>query len=496
MRASESPGKAPEAGFETHHARPVLGICVAMGFTTLLDQTIFGLALPRLRDSLHASPDELQLIVSVYSIAFGIALVPAGRLGDLIGRRLLFLVGLVMFSGFSLVGGLADTAQVLIVARLLQGVGAGMINTQVLGLIQDLFRGDSQARALGRYASAGGLAGLAGPVLGGLILALTPAEVGWRLMFLVNVPFGVVIFYLALRHLPHGRASTGRFSVDGMGLVLLSAVTLFSMLATLQQADTLLSARSLLLAAIGAAALFLMWERHYQRRGGSPILGAGLTGSPGYVLGTLVAMFQFAGGTTFGMVTTLFFLDGLKTGPLLFALLSIAPAMGMMVSSARSWRFAARFGRMGVVAAIAAYMAALVLLGAGVLLLPARGILLLYPLLGLLLGASGGLIHAPNQAMALAEVGAGEGRGTAAGFFQLSQRLASSIGMSWGIGLFLDGAKAHGGLLAWRHAFAEALVLILGLLGAALAAALGDWIRRRRIHAMRVGALGGATGLD
>lgn len=484
------------AEFDSHHARPVLGICVAMGFTTLLDQTIFGLALPRLRDSLHASPDELQLIVSVYSIAFGIALVPAGRLGDLIGRRLLFLIGLSMFSGFSLVGGLAGSAQVVIAARLLQGVGAGMINTQVLGLIQDLFRGDSQARALGRYASAGGLAGLAGPVLGGLILALTPAEVGWRLMFLVNVPFGVVIFYLALRHLPHSQSSGARFSIDGVGLLLLSAVTLFSMLATLQNANALLSARTCLVGAIGGAVLFVLWERRYQRRGGSPILGAGLTGSPGYVLGTLVAMFQFAGGTTFGMVTTLFFLDGLKTGPLLYALLSIAPALGMMVSSAHSWRFAARYGRMGVAVAIAAYMAALVLLGAGVMLLPGIGILLLYPLLGLLLGAFGGLIHAPNQAMALAEVGAGEGRGTAAGFFQLSQRLASSVGMSWGIGLFLNGAKANGGLLAWREAFGEALILVLGLLGGALAAALGDWMRRRRMRAVRVGVLGNATGLD
>ncbi|HEV3428636.1 MAG TPA: MFS transporter [Paraburkholderia sp.] len=485
-----------QAEFNNHHARPVLAICVAMGFTTLLDQTIFGLALPRLRDSLQASADELQLIVSVYSIAFGIALVPAGRLGDLIGRRLLFLIGLAMFSGFSLVGGLADSAQVAIVARLLQGVGAGIINTQVLGLIQDLFRADAQARALGRYASAGGLAGLAGPVLGGLILALTPADVGWRLMFLVNVPFGIVIFYLALRHLPRSSSSGARFSVDGVGLLLLSAATLFAMLATLQNADALLSARTCLVAAIAGAVLFVLWERRYQRRGGAPILGAGLSGSPGYVLGTLVAMFQFAGGTTFGMVTTLFFLDALKTGPLLYALLSIAPAVGMMVSSARSWRFAARFGRMGVVAAIAAYMAALVLFGAGVLLLPVAGILLLYPLPGLLLGAFGGLIHAPNQAMTLTELPAGEGRGTAAGFFQLSQRLASSVGMSWGIGLFLGAAKANGGLPAWRHAFGEALLLILALLGCALAAALGDGIRRRRTGAVRVGALGNATGLD
>lgn len=106
----------------------VLGICVAMGFTTLLDQAIFTLAVPALRSGLRASTAEIQLITSVYSIAFGIALVPAGRLGDVIGRRLLFLAGLAMFTGFSVLGGLADDARTVIAARVLQGLGAGMIN--------------------------------------------------------------------------------------------------------------------------------------------------------------------------------------------------------------------------------------------------------------------------------------------------------------------------------------------------------------------------------
>ena len=106
------------------NASVVLGICVAMGFTTLLDQAIFALAVPRLRDGLHASASQLQLIISIYSVAFGVALVPAGRLGDIIGRRSLFLIGLAMFAGFSVLGGLAWSAETVIAARLLQGLGA------------------------------------------------------------------------------------------------------------------------------------------------------------------------------------------------------------------------------------------------------------------------------------------------------------------------------------------------------------------------------------
>lgn len=197
----------PHAASDERRSGIVLGICVATGFTTLLDQSVFTLAVPRLREGLHASAAELQLIISIYSVAFGIALVPAGRLGDMIGRRRLFLFGLAMFAGFSVPGGLADRAWVVVVSRLLQGLGAGIINTQVLGLIQDLFQGHRQARALGSYASAGGLSGLIGPLAGGVILALAPPDLGWRLLFLVNVPFGALIFVLAWRLLPRDRAS-------------------------------------------------------------------------------------------------------------------------------------------------------------------------------------------------------------------------------------------------------------------------------------------------
>jgi len=461
------------------NARIILGICVAMGFTTLLDQTIFALAVPRLRDGLHASASQLQLIISTYSVAFGVALVPAGRLGDIIGRRSLFLIGLAMFAGFSVLGGLAWSAQTVIAARLLQGLGAGIINTQVLGLIQDLFQGIGRAKALGRYASAGGMSGAVGPLLGGLVLALTPPDIGWRLLFLANVPFGAVIFFLALRHLPRSRSQPQKFSLDTGGLVLLSLITLSLMFATLVGSTGSLSARAYLLVAVAGVPLFVCWEVYYQRRGGTPILARGLVRSPGYVLGTTVAMFQFAAGLTLGIVSALFFLDGLRIGPLLFGALSVSSALGMLASSTRSWRFVSRFGRPGVAFVIAVYAALLVLEGLAILLLPVPGILYVYPAIGLLQGVASGLIHAPNQVMTLAEAGEGEGRGLAAGFLQLSQRLACSIGMSLGAGIFLVRLTSGASLEAYRSAFVAALGLVLALTGGALLAALADMFRRR-----------------
>ena len=475
------------------NASVVLGICVAMGFTTLLDQAIFALAVPRLRDGLHASASQLQLIISIYSVAFGVALVPAGRLGDIIGRRSLFLIGLAMFAGFSVLGGLAWSAETVIAARLLQGLGAGIINTQVLGLIQDLFQGESRARALGRYASAGGMSGAVGPLLGGLVLAFAPPDIGWRLLFLINVPFGAVVFFLALRHLPRSRPLSGRFSLDTGGLALLSVITLALMLATLVGNAGSIPARAYLAAAAAGVPLFVCWEVYYQRRGGSPILARGLIRSPGYVLGTTVAMFQFAAGLTLGIVSALFFLDGLRIGPLLFAALSVSSALGMLVSSTRSWRFVSRFGRPGVACVIAVYAVLVALEAVAILLLPVAGILFAYPVIGLLQGVTGGLIHAPNQVMTLAEAGEGEGRGLAAGFLQLSQRLACSIGMSWGAGIFLVKLSSGASVASYRSAFVAALILVFALTGGALLAALADTLRRRLAIPPDEGRYGGST---
>lgn len=459
--------------------RIVLGICVAVGFTTLLDQAIFVLALPHLREGLHASTAQLQLIVAIYSIAFGVALVPAGRLGDILGRRRLLLLGLAMFGGFSLLGGLAHDAPTVIAARLLQGLGAGILNTQVLGLIQDLFHGPERARALGRYLSAGGLAGALGPLLGGLTLALAPPELGWRLLFLANLPFGLLLFPLALRQLPRGRPPQSRLrSLDGGGLALLSSACLGLMSATLVGAGGLPSPRACLGGAALALLLFVAWERRCRRRGGDPILAPGLVGSPGYLLGTAVAMFQFAAGMTLAVVVALFFLDGLHLSPLLYAALSLPGALGMVIASTHSWRFVGRWGRAGVAAAIAAHMSLVALGGAALLWLPGNRIVLIWPLLGLLQGLATGLMYAPNQALTLAAAGDDEGRGVAAGFLQLSQRLAGSIGMAWGTGLFLSGLSPVAGLQAHRAAFGSALVLVLALAATALLAALADSVRR------------------
>ena len=177
-------------------------VCLGAGFMTLLDVSIVNVALPSIEASLGAGPSDLQWIVAGYTLAFGLVLVPAGRLGDVRGRRTVFVAGLTGFVVASAACGLATTPEMLAVMRLVQGLAAGVLNPQVVGLIQQLFTGPERGRAFGLFGATIGVSTAVGPLLGGLLLAVFGEDQGWRAVFLVNVPLGAVLIPLALRYLP------------------------------------------------------------------------------------------------------------------------------------------------------------------------------------------------------------------------------------------------------------------------------------------------------
>ena len=150
---------------------------------------MLGIGVPSIRASLGASTSEVQWILASYSLTLGLALVPAGRLGDVAGRRRLFLAGLSIFAVMGILGACASDPSMIVLARLGQGIGAGTISSQVLGIITDRVSGKARAKALGAYSTAGGLAGVSGPILGGVLLKYSDADFGWRLLLVLNVPF-------------------------------------------------------------------------------------------------------------------------------------------------------------------------------------------------------------------------------------------------------------------------------------------------------------------
>ena len=187
-----------------------LTVCLVAGFMTLLDVSIVNVALPSIEHGLHAPTSDLQWIVSGYALTFGLVLVPSGRVGDATGRRRMFVLGVLTFGVASLLCGVATGSTMLVGARLLQGIGGGLLNPQVSGLIQELFRGAERGHAFGLLGATIGLCTAVGPITGGLILQAFGADTGWRWVFFVNLPIAVTAVVLAMRWLPPPPASSRR----------------------------------------------------------------------------------------------------------------------------------------------------------------------------------------------------------------------------------------------------------------------------------------------
>src|SRR4051794_18186571 len=229
----------PPTGGDEYTPNPrrwgALTVCLVAGFMTLLDVSIVNVALPSIATGLHAGESSLQWIVSGYALTFGLLLVPAGRFGDARGRRPVFMWGLAAFVLASVACGLAPNDGTLIAARLLQGAAGGVLTPQVSGLIQQLFRGAERAKAFGALGASIGLSTAVGPLLGGLIISVFGADLGWRFVFFVNLPVGLVALFLAARLIPHVPATGRRESLDPVGVLLLGAAVTCVLLPFIEQ---------------------------------------------------------------------------------------------------------------------------------------------------------------------------------------------------------------------------------------------------------------------
>jgi len=195
-------------------------VCVLVAVFTILDISKVNVALPSIEAAFDMRSTELQLVVSGFILAFGLALVPAGRLGDQRSRRSLFVIGLALFALTSLACALAPTSEILLAARLAQGIAAGIQMPQVVGLIQELFQGAERGKAFGVFGATISISTAFGPTLGGLLIALGGPVDGWRWIFGMNVPLGALAIILVLRLLPRTPAKRRRpLALDPIGVV-------------------------------------------------------------------------------------------------------------------------------------------------------------------------------------------------------------------------------------------------------------------------------------
>jgi EmrB/QacA subfamily drug resistance transporter len=406
-----------------------LVVTLAGGFMILLDVSIVTVAIPSIEHGLGTSASGVQWVVSGYPLTLGLALVAGGRLGDAFGRRNMYLIALTGFVATSVFAGLAPTLTWLVIARLLQGLVAGLVTPQNGGLIQDLFRGAERGRAFGLLGATIGVSTAAGPVIGGFIIGVAGEPDGWRWVFLVNLPIGLLTLVLALLLVPRTpKRSTGA-DIDYLGILLLG-LTVLCLMFPVVLSDTGGLGRFwwLFLVAVPLGWAFLRWERHRERAERSPLVDIRLfTRTPGFSSGATIGTVYFCGFAGIWLVFAVYFQSDLGLSPLESGLAVTPFSLGSAVSSWLAGRLVARWGRWVTITGLAIMslgLATVAVLGFLVdkdALVPA----ILLPLL--VAGIGGGAVISPNTTVTLARVEPGMA-GVASGVLQTGQRLGSAVG--------------------------------------------------------------------
>ena len=470
----------------------ILIVLLVTMFMSLVGVSIVNVALPSTQSGLDASQSDLQWVLSGYALTFGVVLVAAGRAGDILGRGPLFLAGVTVFTLSAVAAGLAPDPTSLNIARFVQGVGSGLLNPQVVGMIQQYFRGRERGRAFGALGSVVGVSVAFGPLMGGLIIETFGAETGWRWTFLVNVPVGIVAVVLALKWFPRpllirrsAAPKTGKelssvqpkqkFDLDPVGALLLGFSVLGLLLPFVESEG---SAWAWLLLPVGMAllGLWIMWERSYKQRGGSPMVDLELFRTRSFTLGTIIAGLYFLGVTSVWVLIALYVQDGLGLSALQTGLLGLPAALLAAVSSNWAGKRVMDFGRKIVIGGIISAFVGL-LLTVLVVQLEAAGILSIWWLLGSMcfVGLGQGSIISPNQALTLAEVPQ-EYAGSAGGVLQTGQRIGTAVGLALVTAVFF----AILALTDWTTAFTAAFSVIGIVVLVTLAVALADQRRRQQ----------------
>jgi len=417
----------------------VLGVLSLALFMALIDVSIVNVALPSIRDGLDASESDLQWVLSGYALTFGVILVAAGRAGDIFGRGALFLAGVVVFTGSSVWAGVASDPLWLNVARAFEGVGSGLISPQVVGMIQQYFRGAERGRAFGIFGSVVGASVAVGPVLGGLLIHFFGVQNGWRWVFFVNIPFGVLTVVMALVWFPRplwirhrGQAATARSrgrDLDPVGSVLLGLAVLAILLPFMESGQSPLVWIALP-AGLGLVAVWLGWERWYLRRGHSPMVDLRIFRYASFSNGTLLIGLYFLGITSIWVLVALYFQEGLGHSALAAGIIGLPSAILSGLSALIAGRLVAHWGRALVIAGMWVVLAGLAA-SMLVVILHSRGLASEWWWFATLslIGIGQGAVISPNQALTLSEVPLAYA-GSSGGVMQTIQRIGTSMGIA------------------------------------------------------------------
>ena len=469
----------------TFHRLKILVVVLLPLAMALMAVSAVNVALPTIELGLGATPSDVQWILSGYALALGVSLIPAGRAGDVLGRGSWFVAGLVLFVLASLACGLAPTPLLLNVARIVQGVGAGIFSPQVTGMIQQYFTGQGRAKAFAMFGLVISASVAVGPVLTGAIIQALGPEDGWRWAFFIYIPIGLLALALALAWFPFeterkrraaragGGPASERLDLDPLGTILLTLAILALMYPFMAHQPW---AWWLLPLAPVVLWLWVRWERGYAARGRAPMVDMNLFGFRSFRNGMLVSGVMFLGVASTFAVLALFLQNGLHVPAIAVGLIGLPNAVISAFSSIWSVKYVLSHGRRLIV-----WMLGLMVLGTALSI----GVVLLLPYgvpwwaLGATLGLNGfamGAIGSANQTLSLQDVPHEHG-GTAGGIKQTVERIGAALGNAMIVGIFFAFVSA-----GYPGAFVAAYAAVTACVIAAAAIAVFD---ERQHHSIR-----------
>lgn len=466
----------------------ILAILLTTIFMSLMNVSIVNVALPSIQHGLNASQSDLQWILSGYALTFGVVLVAAGRAGDIFGRGGLFMFGLIIFIASSIVAGFAPDAHWLNGARFVQGLGSGLVSPQGLGMIQQYFRGSERGRAFGYFGSVVGISVAIGPVIGGLLIELGGHEWGWRLSFLVNVPFALVALLLAWLWFPRplinfgsknaknkwARAVKAFSSLDPIGSFLLGLAVLLVLLPFMESRG---NAWLWVMLPLGLLCTYfwVKWERYYTRSGRQPMVDLAIFSTPSFANGSLIMTLYFLGMTSIWVVVALYMQIGIGKSALEAGLVGIPASLLSSVSANWAGKRVNALGRKMVIYGILFAILGM-LLSIGVLYFESTGYISVWWLvLSLaLVGIAQGAVISPNQTLTLEDVPL-QYAGSSGAIMQTGQRIGTSIGIAV-ITAVVFGSLQH---TSWPMAVGFGFAVIVFILFLSLVVAIKDFYQRQ-----------------
>ncbi|SEF06204.1 drug resistance transporter, EmrB/QacA subfamily [Burkholderia sp. WP9] len=336
-----SAGKA-EPRFERQGL--ALAVLFVGAFLAPLDYFIVNLALPSIRTGLNASDAQLQLVVSAYASAYAVLLITGGRLGDLFGRRRMFMTGMAAFVVASALCGFATSGHMLVISRIVQGVAAAVMAPQVLATIRAVVPLHQQTKVMSLYGFVFGLSSIVGQLGGGALITYHPFGLDWRIIFLINIPIGIAAFIGTWKFVPENQPAT-RTGIDVKGVALLSAVLLLIIYPMTHGREAGWPAWTFVMFALAvpAFALFVVAERRVERGGGHPLVDLQLFRNRAFALG-LVLAFLFYCNSAFFLTYGIFLQTGLHWTPLASGIAIMPFAIGFVVGPLTSPAVVKRIG--------------------------------------------------------------------------------------------------------------------------------------------------------